>query len=145
MGIREQIKGRRVYFDANIFIYLAEGFPQLASGLNGISNSLANREAEIFTSELTLCEVLVPAFRLEKMETIAFYRRFIEESGAFHLVPTTREIYIRASLFRAQYGLKTPDAIHVATALDAECSAFVTNDRMLKMPKHLEKITLTLE
>lgn len=137
MGLREKLKGKRVYFDANIFIYLMEGFPKLEMNLREIRDSIYHGESIIFSSELTLCEVLVPAFRKDNTELLVIYRKFIEESGAFELIPTTREIYIRASLLRAQLSLKTPDAIHVASAIESGCNVFLTNDKPLKAPKDI--------
>ncbi len=137
MGLRDQLKGNRVYFDANIFIYLMEGFASLERELSDIRESILHGETHIFTSELTLCEVLVPAFRANNTGLLALYRQFIEESGAFELIPTSRDIYIHASLMRAQFGLKTPDAIHMASAVASGCTAFLTNDKLLKAPKEI--------
>ncbi len=137
MGLRGNLKGKRVYFDANIFIYLMEGYPTLESNLHDIRDSIFHRESNICTSELTLCEVLVPAFRANNTALLALYRQFLEGSGAFELIPTTRETYVRASLLRAQLGLKTPDAIHMASAIEFECTAFLTNDKPLKAPKDM--------
>lgn len=142
MGLRDEIKGKRVYFDANIFIYLMEGFPALDTGLRDIRDSIYYGETHICTSELTLCEVLVPAFRSNNTELLMLYRKFIEDSGAFELIPTTREIYIRASLLRAQLGLKSPDAIHVSSAIASKCSAFLTNDKVLKTPKDISILNI---
>jgi predicted nucleic acid-binding protein len=138
LGLRDQLKGKRVYFDANIFIYLIEGYPALEAGLNDIRDTIRHAEAQIFTSELTLCEVLVPAFRANQPKLLSLYRQFLEHSGAFELIPTTREIYVRASLIRAEQGLKTPDAIHMASAVEAGCTAFLTNDKPMKAPKVIE-------
>jgi predicted nucleic acid-binding protein len=33
---------------------------------------------------------------------------------------------------RARYNLRTPDALHVATRIDATCDAFLTNDAGIK-------------
>ncbi len=140
MGLRDKLRDKRVYFDSNIFIYLMEGFASLAHDLNDIRDSIAHGESSICTSELTLCEVLVPAFRANNTRLLALYRQFIEDSGAFELVPTTRETYVRASLFRAQLNLKTPDAIHMASAIQSGCTAFLTNDKSLKAPKDIEVI-----
>jgi predicted nucleic acid-binding protein len=137
MGLRDDLKGKRVYFDANVFIYLMEGYPSLEIGLRDIRDSIFHGESNICTSELTLCEVLVPAFRANNTALLALYRQFIEESGAFELIPTTRETYVRASLLRAQLGLKTPDAIHMATAIECGCTAFLTNDKPMKAPKEI--------
>ncbi len=137
MGLRDSLKGKRVCFDANVFIYLMEGFPSLEASLQDIRDSVFHSESSICTSELTLCEVLVPAFRADNTVLLALYRQFIEKSGAFELIPTARETYVRASLMRAQLGLKTPDAIHMATAIESGCSAFLTNDESMKGPKDI--------
>ena len=132
MGLRDELKGNQVYFDTNIFVYLIEGFAAFEVSLRKIRDSIYHGESRICTSELTLCEVLVPAFRTNNTELLMLYRRFIEDSGAFELIPTTREICIRASLLRAQLGLKTPDSIHVSSAIESGCTAFLTNHNLLK-------------
>ena len=142
MGIRQAIKGKRAYFDTNVFIYLIEGYAAFEASLDEIRQSILRREAEVFTSELTLCEVLVLPFRSHNTELAHIYRQFIEESGAFTLLSTTRETYIRASLFRAQMGLKMADAIHMATAVENGCEVFVSNDSGLKTPKGMELMGL---
>lgn len=136
------MRGKRVYFDANIFIYLVEGFAEMAEKIDEISDGILHGESTIFTSELTLCEVLVTPFRNGDGALVAQYRQLIETSGAFVILPTARETYVRASQLRAQLGLKTPDAIHLATALEGNCDAFVTNDRPLKAPEGIEMIRI---
>jgi predicted nucleic acid-binding protein len=142
MGIRRDIKGKRVYFDTNVFIYLVEGYAAFQTSLNEIRESILHQEAEIFTSELTLCEVLVLPFRSNNTEVVNIYRQLIEESGAFTLLPTKRETYIRASLIRAQMALKMADAIHMATAVEYGCEVFVSNDTGLKVPKGMALVGL---
>lgn len=145
MGLRDKLRGKRVYFDANVFIYLMEGFAAFEQELNEMRDSILNGECEICTSELTLCEVLVPAFRANNTSLLALYRQFIEDSGAFELIPTTRDIFIRASLFRAQLSLKTPDAIHMASAVESRCTAFLTYDKALKAPRDIEVLRFGME
>ena len=115
-----------------------EGFASLEKSFHDIRDCIYHGESHICTSGLTLCEVLVPAFRSDNTELQIKYREFIEESGAFELISTTREIYIRASLLRAQLGLKTPDAIHVSSAIESGCTVFLTNDKPLKGLKDMK-------
>lgn len=142
MGVRALLRGQRVYFDTMIFVYLVEGFAKLQRELEDIRQSVLHRECEIFTSELTLCEVLVSPFRNNDSALAATYREFIEDSGAFTLLPMHRELWIRASLYRAQFGLKTPDALHVASAIAPGCEIFMTNDRGISAPKNLRVVNL---
>jgi predicted nucleic acid-binding protein len=44
------------------------------------------------------------------------------------LLPITQAILRKAAQLRATSKLKTPDAIHAATALDGGCVLFITND-----------------
>ena len=44
------------------------------------------------------------------------------------MVPATRRHWEETARLRAATGLKTPDALHAATALLAGCALFITND-----------------
>ena len=143
MEIRRALHGKRAYFDSNIFIYLIEGFDKFEQELLQIRDSIAFAESEIVTSELTLCEVLVAPFRRNNPTLVARYRQFIEVSGAFQVQATGRETYVRASLYRAQSGMKTADAIHMATAVEMNCDVFVTNDGRIKAPNNIQILSLT--
>ena len=44
------------------------------------------------------------------------------------LLPITQPILREAARLRTTTKLKTPDAIHAATASDAGCALFITND-----------------
>jgi predicted nucleic acid-binding protein len=137
MGLRASLHHERVYVDANIFIYLIEGLPELKSQIAEFRDLLFDGAVELVTSELTLCETLVAPFRTGRNDLVALYRDLIENSGAFDVRPTTRDTYMRASLYRADMALKTPDAIHVATAVEAGCTVFLTHDRRLKTPRSI--------
>lgn len=143
MGLRSRLRGARVYFDTVVFIYLLEGFSAYRTALFDIRDAIVAGETEIVTSELTLCELLVPLFRAGRSDLVLLYRQFVEESGAFRLCPTTRETYVRGSLYRAEFGLKTPDAVHVATAVEAGCDLLLSNDRTMRTPKTIEIVRLS--
>ena len=48
------------------------------------------------------------------------------------------DIAHRAAEYRARYGLRTPDAIHVATAVQARAEVFLTNDRRLRRVEEID-------
>lgn len=145
MGLRDRLRGKRVYFDANVFIYLVEGYKAFQHQIDEIAECIRLGEADIFTSELTLCEVLVLPFRQRDTGLIARYRQLIEGSQAFGLLTTQRETYVRASLYRAEWRMKTPDAVHMASAIEAGCTVFITADRGIKGPRGVEIVQLEVE
>ena len=60
------------------------------------------------------------------------YRDMLQNSLEFRLLPISLSILERAASLRALHGLKTPDAIHAASALEAGCVLLVTNDPVFK-------------
>ena len=136
MGLRDVITGRQVYFDTNIFIYLLEGNVEYASQINTIYTALQNREMTACSSELLFTEILPP---IVKQNNAAFeiVKGFINENF-FQMMPLTEDICILAGFLRSDFPMKTPDALHVATALEQNCDVFLTNDRRIKAPKEIE-------
>lgn len=142
MGLSSQLSGQRVYFDTNILIYLFGGFGNLRASLEELRVLLADGAIEAHTSELSLCEVLVKPLMRSDKEEVALYRSLLEDSGAFELLATSRSTYLLAARLRAELGLKTPDAIHVTTAVEAGCSIFLSNDSRIRLPAGLGRVGL---
>lgn len=137
MGQLSFNRGDRVYLDANICIYQLEGVAEYAEQLAKLRRTATDVELELLTSELTLAEALVPAYRTDDEERARLYTYWLESGNFVHLMPTTRDVYRIAARLRAQLRLKTPDAIHVASAVVAECRFIVTNDLAIRVPAEL--------
>ena len=56
------------------------------------------------------------------------YRRLLTASREVQVHPIERPVIEQALAMRATLGLRTLDALHTATALQAGCALFVTND-----------------
>jgi len=85
----------------------------------------------IVSSELLLLETLVKPLRTADAVLEASFRALLLSSHELRLIPITISILDSAAHLRAATGLKTPDAIHAATALAVGCDLFVTNDHDL--------------
>ena len=81
---------------------------------------------EIVSSELTLLETLTKPLQSDDTTLENLFRALLN-ANEVRLIPTTTAIWEQATRFRAKTGLKTPDAIHAATALVANCTLFITN------------------
>jgi predicted nucleic acid-binding protein len=86
-------------------------------------------ETKILTSAVTLLEVLVHPIRLGDEALAHQYNDILLASDNISTIPVTPHTAQTAAELRAEHNLKTPDAIHLATALTHNASAFLTNDR----------------
>jgi len=97
----------------------------------------AGRRAAV-TSVLTVLEVLTGAHRRHDDVLAQRYADLFSHSSGVFVLDVDLEIASRAAELRASYGLRTADAIHVATALVAGAGLFVTTDRRLRRVKEIE-------
>ena len=90
------------------------------------------------TSTVTLLEILVHPYRQNDSDTVNYYYGYLTRSSLIRFIPVTSEIADRAAEFRAHYGLKTPDAIQLATASETGTGLFLTRDRDFLKQKEVE-------
>ncbi len=119
--------GGLVYLDTSPLIYTVEKHLDYLPLLKPFWAVVSAGQFELVTSELSLLETMVgPAKQNDK--TLAARYEQVLSSPDIQLLPITEIVLRRAITVRAQTNLKTPDAIHAATALVAGCSEFITND-----------------
>ncbi len=116
-----------VYLDANGFIYSVEKIEPYCSLLQPMWQAAQRGELEIVASELVILETLVKPLRDQDL-TLQRLLRELFRAREVHLIPTTSSIWEGAAQIRATSGLKTPDAIHAASALAARAKVLLTND-----------------
>jgi len=115
-----------VYVDANVVIYAVEKIDPYHSLLEPLWLAAQAGRLQIVTGEITWLETLVKPLREGNAALETLFRAFLT-AREVRLVPATLATWERAARLRA-LGLKTPDAVHAATALDSGCVLFVTND-----------------
>ncbi|MEX6508789.1 type II toxin-antitoxin system VapC family toxin [Jiella sp. M17.18] len=98
--------------------------------------------AKLFTSELSLSEVLVGPLRDGDHSLVAAYEEFLISDESLTVLPIDRAVLRDAARLRAAFGGKTPDAIHVATAIASNCNVIVSSDQRLRMPKAISRIAV---
>lgn len=131
-----------IYLDTQVIIYTVEANPNYYSLLQPLWLKFQAGEIELMTSELTLLETLV--FPLKNANTILVsdYEQLLLSSD-IQLVPITQSVLRTAANLRANTRLKTPDAIHAATAISEGCTLFLTNDNGFRNVPHLSVVILT--
>ena len=114
--------------DANIVIYTVEKHPKYSPLLRPLWESVTAGKMLVVISELILLETLVGPYRAGLGQLAADYETFLSFPG-IQLVPISPAILRAAAEMRAKVPkLRSPDAIHAATALYQNASCFLTND-----------------
>jgi predicted nucleic acid-binding protein len=117
-----------VYLDTNPIIYSVEKHPVYWPLLQPLWQATKGKTIEIVSSDLTLMETLTGPLKLGDAGLVRAYEQLFQQAQT-RLLPVTHAILRDAGQLRATTTkLKTPDALHAATAQQAGCVLFVTND-----------------
>ena len=117
-----------IYLYSCAFIYSVEKVEPYRTMLEPLWNQAGTDGLTLLTSELTVAEVLVRPIREGNQELEGTYRELFQAPG-IRMIPTTRRIWEEAARLRARTNLRTPEAVHGTTALEENCTTFITNDR----------------
>ncbi len=142
MGPLSLSAGQLVYVDAQVVIYSVEQRGAWKPALEPLWAAYQAGTVDVVTSELSLLEVLVRPLREHDQPTAAAYRDALG-GGLARMLPISPEVIERAARLRAAVrSLRTPDAIHAATAIQAGCVAFLSNDQGFRQVAGLPLVLL---
>jgi predicted nucleic acid-binding protein len=127
-----------VYLDANILIYLVEGYAAHETALEQLLAALERKQVKFVTSELSLAEVLVLPLRQGRADLVERYQQLMAPGGELVVVTIDAAILQASAVVRARKGGGLLDAIHVATAVAAGCSIFLSEDVRIKVVAPLQ-------
>ena len=119
-----------LFLDACIVIYWIEATDPLRACLKARLHALREQapEATFAVSRLSWLECMVKPLRENDEALVNEYRAFFE-AGQLGIVELTPPVIERATSLRAKHGLKTPDALQAACALELGGEVlFVTSD-----------------
>ena len=143
MKIDDALQGvSRLAFDTAPIIYFVEANPTYDSLVSNIFERVAAGEIEGWTSVISLSEVLVQPIAAGRNDLQQSYRDLLLNSSNFRTLPIRTTIAENAARLRAAYGLRLPDAIQVALAIDTGCQAMVCNDHEMRRVTELAIVVL---
>ena len=117
----------RVYLDTAAVIYLVEN---VAPWEKSVQTFLSQSDAIPQVSVLTRMECRVLPMRTGNAELLADYDAFFTSLDG-GLMELNAAVFEKATELRAGLNLRTPDALHLAVAINNGCDVFLTNDRTL--------------
>ncbi len=120
-----------IYLDSCLLIYLVEEHarwaPAVAAAVSGAGH------ARFALSPLVKYECLVGALRRNDP---VLQQAYEEAFALFAMLPMPEAVYLQAAQLRAHFGLRTPDALHLACAQQHRCAFLWTNDDRLARASH---------
>jgi predicted nucleic acid-binding protein len=131
-----------VALDTSILIYQLEKSPRYFPLSDAVFAWLEYRDNSAITSTLSMTELLVPAYRDGDARSLQRYRGLLATYPSLTWIAPDLGIADTAARMRAEYRLKTPDAIHAATAIQRKVSGFLTNDSIFQRVKELDTLVM---
>jgi predicted nucleic acid-binding protein len=121
----------RVFWDSNLFIYLFEQHPLFSAGVKSLLARMGVRGDQLFTSALSVGEVLVKPYEAGDLGRWNQYEKAMQEAAT--ILPFDLPAARHFSRLRANrtHRVRPPDAMQLACAGNAGMDLFLTNDARL--------------
>lgn len=139
MGLKDKFFQKTLFVDTAPLIYYVEGESNYNEKLIELFKANDKGEIHLQTSTLTLLEVLVQPIRLKKFELADQYEEILISSPNIDIFDIDIKISRQAAELRANYKLKTPDSIQLASSIQKNADIYFSS--MTKIIKN-KKIKL---
>ena len=121
----------RVYPDSCVLIYLLENRQPWAMAIRNRLMPAADPWPTLVFSDLTRLECRTHPLKVGDTARLAVFDQLFQTRG-YEVRALNGDVFDLATNLRAEHGLKTPDALHLAVAIHAGCDEFWTNDYRLQ-------------
>jgi predicted nucleic acid-binding protein len=132
--------GQKIGLDAVVFIYLLENKGATGKRAEKVLKAVENGKLKAVLSGIGVVEILVGPKKLGLHNLALQYKELITHFPNLIVSGINENIVDIASDLRAHYSIKTPDAIHIATAIDFGAERFFTNDKSLIKVKEISVV-----
>ena len=122
------MNGTRVCIDTNVFLNVLNKEKAYLSYSRGVLLAISRGDLEAIIPTLVISEVLT-GFYVEKRKTDAEeFLAAIVTHEHMKVIPLSMDIAVSSAMVRAKTGLKLPDAMILATAIENRTNYIVSND-----------------
>ena len=130
MGVIEA--GKTILLDTNCFIYYFEDNPNYSDKLEKVFTDIEDGNNKAFMSMISFMEILVKPKKDNNIFIENKYKLMLTNYPNLSIIDVEYNIADIASRLRANYKIKTPDAIIVATGIAMDVDYLITNDIRLR-------------
>lgn len=121
----------RIYWDSMLFVYFFEGHSQFGPRVRQIHQEMIQRGDSLCTSIFTVGETLTGPEKIKADARVRETREYFE-SDEVEVIPFTFQTAVMYAKIRAANSVLPADAIHLASAAEAQIDLFLTNDNKLR-------------
>ncbi len=121
----------KVGLDTSLFIYHFENHPVYSQLTQQVLYGIEKGDIKGITSTITLMEIIVKPLSLGRNDIARKYEALLMNFPNFEVVDLDRDVIHLATRLRAEYRLRTPDALQVSACVLHEAKVFITNDRQI--------------
>lgn len=140
--LRKISRFKKVALDSSCFIYEFAEHPQFVSFTHNIFRQIETGKMQAVTSVISATEIFVRAEEEKNQLLIRNYESLLLNFPNLSIFPVDWNLARTASKIRAEYHFRTPDALQLALAQNAQADAFITNDKKLKKFRKIEILVL---
>ena len=133
---------RSIALDTSVFIYQLEANIRYLPLTDRIFAWLEMQDSRAVTSTITMTELLVQPYRASDMQRVDEFYALLSTYPNLHWIAPDLEVADAAAQIRAQYRLRTPDALQAATAQRFGATGFLTNDPVFGRAPDFETLIL---
>jgi predicted nucleic acid-binding protein len=127
-----KLYGATIGLDSAPLIYFVGLNPIYLPVVDPFFEAVDHGDIRVVTSVLTLTEVLVYPFKRGSRSMAEQYSKILLNNRNLTTFPVSIQIATDAAALRADFGLKTPDSIQIATARMGGATTVLTNDKRIR-------------
>lgn len=124
-------------FDADVIVYAGLPSHEYGRPLRTLISGLEPNQG--YGSAILIPELLIKPRRLGREGEVAAIELLL---GYLNLLDLNAHLAFRAVQLGARYGLKSVDAVHLATAIEARADRFLTNNRRDFKPRVVTELNV---
>ena len=141
-SILARIQGRRVYIDANVFVYFLEKHEQYFEVVLPFFQLFSQGLSLAYTGDAAVAEVLYKPYQADDLFRVNEFKAFFGDEEFMTVLPHTTKVFELTAEIAPKQKMKLIDALHYSTALMAGCQFILTNDAGFKSTANIEIIQL---
>ncbi len=131
-----------IALDTNIFIYQLEANARYVPLTDFIFSWIERGHSKAVACTIAMTEILVLPYRQTNQMKVEDHYGLLSTYPNLEWVAPTLEIADLAACIRGLHNLKTPDALHAATAVHCGATGLITNDPAFERIESYETLVL---